>query len=156
IGEKLMEGRTTVRRARAQLEAEGYVHTRRSQDPETGRWRTRVLVSNVPLKEAAEIEAAFGEGPPPSDRKPTVGEPAERAVGASTEVEKTEGNTPHPAPTGDRSRAAALLSRLGDREPRLRLGVAEAARLAPVAAEWLTRGATEEDLRLALTSGLPP
>src|SRR5690348_1575486 len=50
IGEKMPEGRIALRRARQQLEAEGYVHTRRAQSPETGRWTTRVLVSNVPLR----------------------------------------------------------------------------------------------------------
>lgn len=160
IGEKLSEGRTTVRRARAQLEAEGYVHTRRSQDPATGRWRTRVLVSNVPLTDEREIEAAFANAAPPSDRKPTVGEPAARAVGASTKVENTRENTPTPQTPSprerERGRAAALLARLGDREPRLRLGIAEASRLAPFAAKWLTNGVTEAELHATLTTALPP
>jgi hypothetical protein len=182
IGEKLTEGRTTVRNARRQLAEEGFVHTRRSQDPATGCWQTRVLISNVPLTDKSEIAAAFGElrasgassggctptGPAPTgpgtsdfsptDHMPTVGEPTGRAVGASTKVEKNEENTPQPtpSPTGlaatppsfspeppspprESGRAAALLARLGDREPRLRLGKAEVLRLAPIAAHWLSR-----------------
>jgi hypothetical protein len=188
IGEKMPEGRTTVRNARRQLAEEGFVHTRRSQDPATGHWVTRVLISNIPLTDASEIAAAFGElresgAEPaartsasltpttpaeldisPTDHMLTVGEPTGRAVGASTKVEKNEENTPQPtpAPTGlaasppssspepphprpESGRAAAFLARLGEREPRLRLGMAEVVRLAPVAARQLSAGTSENE-----------
>ncbi|MDX6348710.1 MAG: hypothetical protein QOF84_3500, partial [Streptomyces sp.] len=54
------------------------------------------------------------------------------------------------------ARAASLLHGLGRREAKLALGVAEAARLAPLAAQWLANGASELELRTALASGLPP
>jgi hypothetical protein len=41
-------------------------------------------------------------------------------------------------------------------EPRLRLGRAEAAELAPLVAQWLERGSTPGDLAQALLPGLPP
>ncbi|MFJ4849421.1 hypothetical protein [Streptomyces sp. NPDC088733] len=152
IGEKMPEGRIALRRARQQLEAEGYVHTRRNQCPHTGRWTTRVLVSNVALLAPEEIEAAFA---PPGDRMPTVGAPAERAVGASPREKNTEEvNTPHPdAPLV--ARAAAVLHRVGRTEARLALGIAEAAKLAPLAARWLANGASELELRTAVSAGLP-
>ncbi|MFE2543379.1 hypothetical protein [Actinacidiphila glaucinigra] len=156
IGEKMPEGRIALRRARQQLEAEGYVHTCRTQSPETGRWTTRVLVSNVPLRDPAEIEEAFAA---PGGSILTAGAPSVRAVGASPKGEnKEEENTSHPEPPADESlvaRAAAALQRLGRREARLALGVAEAVRLAPLAARWLANGASELELRTALSSGLP-
>lgn len=161
IGEKMPEGRVAVRKARAQLEAEGYLHTRRWQDRETGRWATEVLVSNVALTTEAEIAAAFAPAAPPvttaagppGDTSPTVGEPAVQAVGTSPKGENTEENTSHPEPQA--GRAAKLLHSLGEREARLRLGLAEAASLAPLAARWLAHGASELELRTALTAGLP-
>lgn len=158
IGEKMPEGRIALRRARQQLEAEGYVHTRRTQSRGTGRWTTQVLVSNVPLRDPAEIEAAFAA---PSGSLPTAGAPSVRAVGASPKGEnrEEEKNTSHPGPPADEplvARAAAALHRLGRREARLALGVAEAARLAPLAARWLAHGASELELGTALSSGLPP
>ncbi|AEW96104.1 hypothetical protein SCATT_37330 [Streptantibioticus cattleyicolor NRRL 8057 = DSM 46488] len=162
IAEKMPEGRTTVRNARRQLEAEGYLHTRRRQDPVTGRWTTQVLVSNVPLREPEAVEAAFGQVAP-GDRGPTVGAPAVRAVGTSTKVEKNEEKTPNPPDREadqdvppERGRAAALLARLGEREPRLRLGAPEAVRLAPLAAAVLAGGVPESVLGETLAAGLPP
>jgi hypothetical protein len=153
LGEKMPEGRLAVRKARRQLEEEGYLHTRRSQDPETGQWSTQVLVSNVALTAPEEIAAAFG----PSDQDPPVGGGTDQALGAYPLGENTEENTPNqPAPSGELETGAAnFLARLGDRTPALRLGAGEVERLAPLAARWLESGATEADLRQALTADLP-
>ncbi|WP_340559744.1 hypothetical protein [Streptomyces sp. GSL17-111] len=188
LSEKLPEGRITVRKARQQLAAEGYVHTRQTQDRESGRWQTVVLISNVPLTTAAAVDAAFAGAP--GGRVLPVGEPGERAVGDSPKGEEQPENTPHPprpaAPDAEphaeprsepepepgpepvpdepepgggdgagSGRAARVLAELGRAEPRLRLGVAEAARLAPLARQWLARGVGEAELREALTAGLP-
>ncbi|MGP3981245.1 hypothetical protein [Streptomyces sp. KR80] len=175
IGEKMPEERIAVRNARRQLEAEGLLHTRRKRDRATDKWCTQVLVSNVALTAPEEIDAAFEEAACPKARVLTVVEPAVQAVGASPKGENTEENTTHPIlppstpstsatpsaglpepPPSDHGPTAAVLYRLGEREPRLRLGAAEAAALAPLAAEWLTRGASELELQGALTTGLPP
>jgi hypothetical protein len=174
IGEKMPEGRIAVRNARKQLEAEGFLHTRRRQDSETGKWSTQVLVANVALMTPEEIDAAFDDAVRPRGRVLTVGGPAVQAVGASPKGDNTEDNTTHPAPRpsqpsiaeaplvgeveppSDHGQATAVLYRLGEREPKLRLGAAEAAALAPLAAQWMTCGATELELRGALTTGLPP
>jgi hypothetical protein len=166
LGEKMPEGRLAVRKARRQLEEEGYLHTRRSQHPETGQWSTQVLVSNVALTTPDEIAAAFGTVRPspdasdpsdPSDQDPPVGAGTDQAVGAYPLGENTEENTPNqPAPSGELETGAAnFLARLGDRTPALRLGAGEVERLAPLAARWLESGATEADLRQALTADLP-
>ncbi|MFE2426702.1 hypothetical protein ACFXJ5_08100 [Streptomyces sp. NPDC059373] len=187
LGQKMPEGRAALRTARQQLEAEGFVHTRRSQDPVTGKWSTQVLVSNVSLTTPAEVDAAFAA---PGGGNPTVGQPAVRALGASPKGDNTkENNTSHPGtssalrpeepaeparpdwavrgayvvarirrkpPEPLLARAASLLHSLGRREAKLALGVAEAARLAPLAAQWFANGASELELRTALASGLPP
>lgn len=153
IGEKMPEGRLAVRKARRQLEEEGYLHTRRSQNPETGQWTTQVLVSNVALTTPEEITAAFG----PSDQDPPVGTGGDQALGAYPLGEKTEENTPNqPVPPSELERGAAnFLARLGDRTPALRLGAGEIERLVPLATRWLASGATEADLYQALTADLP-
>jgi len=51
--------------------------------------------------------------------------------------------------------AVATLFRVIRAEPRLRLGMVEAATLAPLVAQWLERGCTERDLAQALLPGLP-
>ncbi|MFI6619286.1 hypothetical protein [Streptomyces sp. NPDC050528] len=160
IGEKMPEGRLAVRKARRQLEEEGYLHTRRSQNPETGQWTTQVLVSNVALTALEEISAAFGtvrSSPDPSDQDPPVGTGGDQAVGAYPLGEKTEENTPNqPVPPSELERGAAnFLARLGDRTPALRLGAGEIERLVPLATRWLASGATEADLYQALTADLP-
>ncbi|MFE4370892.1 hypothetical protein ACFRMN_22125 [Streptomyces sp. NPDC056835] len=51
--------------------------------------------------------------------------------------------------------ATELLLSLGRREPRLALGTVEAVRLAPLVEEWRSGGASDAQLRAALTAGLP-
>ncbi|GAA3045653.1 hypothetical protein GCM10020000_26760 [Streptomyces olivoverticillatus] len=79
----------------------------------------------------------------------------------------TEGNTSHPPlpqeepeedgepPGAHTERGARLLAALVRTDRRLRLGRREVRQLAPLAGEWLVRGATPDDLHDALTSGLP-
>ncbi|QEU93556.1 hypothetical protein [Streptomyces kanamyceticus] len=55
-----------------------------------------------------------------------------------------------------RSRAFILLAALGRTAPPLSLSEADCATLAPDAARWFERGATEADLLHALTAGLTP
>ncbi|MFJ2187865.1 hypothetical protein ACIOJE_07835 [Kitasatospora sp. NPDC087861] len=158
ITKRVREGRRRVSDAMAELVAEGYVVRRREQDPETGQWVTHVIVSDVPMG--------------PTDQAPTVGEPTRRYVGRSSKEEKTGEKNPLPVAAADvpatsetgeeetpqdelTGRSAALLGRLGAVEPRLTLSAADAATLAPLAAEWLSRGVSEAELRAALTTGLP-
>lgn len=59
-------------------------------------------------------------------------------------------------PRPPRSPAYNALAALGRSDPRMVLSAAECAELEALAAEWLTRGATETQLVRALTAGLPP
>ncbi|MFL5999230.1 MAG: hypothetical protein ACJ736_33900 [Streptomyces sp.] len=69
----------------------------------------------------------------------------------------TRGDVPQDPPSRPptRSRAHILLAALGREVPSLSLSAADCAVLAPLVTEWFTRGATEEAVRHALTSGLP-
>ncbi|WP_405557362.1 hypothetical protein [Streptomyces canus] len=69
----------------------------------------------------------------------------------------TRGDIPQDPPSRPptRSRAHILLAALGREVPSLSLSAAECAALAPLVTEWFARGATEEVVRHALTSGLP-
>ncbi|SNX62081.1 hypothetical protein SAMN06272735_3833 [Streptomyces sp. TLI_55] len=70
----------------------------------------------------------------------------------------TRGDVPQEPPDRPRrtlSRAYVLLAALGRTAPALSLSGAECARLAPLLTPWFERGATDEVVRHALTSGLP-
>lgn len=57
----------------------------------------------------------------------------------------------------DEQRAAsmALIARVGRIEPRLTVGLIEAGPVVPLVAEWLSRGATDLQVKTVLTAGLP-
>lgn len=73
-----------------------------------------------------------------------------RVVGGVPEEPPPDG-----PPRQTRSRAHVLLAALGREAPALSLSAAECAALAPLVAEWYARGATDTDVRRALTTGLP-
>lgn len=70
----------------------------------------------------------------------------------------TRGDVPEQPPERarpTRSRAHILLAALGRTAPALSLSEADCATLAPLVTDWFARGATDEAVVLALTSGLP-
>ncbi|MEV1079451.1 hypothetical protein AB0I98_14525 [Streptomyces sp. NPDC050211] len=72
----------------------------------------------------------------------------------------TRGDVPEPDAEPERrrptrSRAHILLAALGRTAPALSLSEADCAVLSPLVAEWFARGATDEAVLHALTSGLP-
>ncbi|MFI1799195.1 hypothetical protein ACH427_17855 [Streptomyces sp. NPDC020379] len=140
--------KTAFTRAKRELAAAGYFHEWRGQGA-GGLWRTRQLVSNVPLT-AEEAVAVRDGGAPPSAVPPAIGEPGRPAVGRSPK-ENTGENTSHPLA----ERGARAIVAVCHAERRLRLAGREVERLAPLAGEWLSRGATLQELREALTDGLP-
>ncbi|TQF03083.1 hypothetical protein E6W39_13495 [Kitasatospora acidiphila] len=161
----LTGGRITADRARRQLVNKGLLHTTKRRDA-GGQVRSESLVSSVPLRaeEAAEIFVSGRGGkaavPGAGSRKvgradvPSPGTvlPTEGTLG-----EKTSSPLPVPPdPDGRLETAEQLLLTLRQFDERLVLGSREAARLAPLAAEWLARGVGSTGLRHALTAGLPP
>ncbi|WP_414168745.1 hypothetical protein ACMATS_21435 [Streptoverticillium reticulum] len=153
--------KTAFLRAKRELASEGYLHDWRRQD-RAGRWSRSQLVSNVPLtaEQAVAVRDTGQPTPPPTPApaptpaptapEPAVGVPSARPVGRS-QTSNTKENTPHP----DHRRGAQLLAAAVHGDPRLRLGSRDVRQLAPLASEWLARGATPQELREALTSGLP-
>ncbi|MEU1783074.1 hypothetical protein ABZ545_26850 [Streptomyces abikoensis] len=139
--------KTAFGHAKRELIAEGYVHEWRRSGPR-GRWSTTQLVSNVPLTPAEALALRDGRDTvtPPTDSSPAPGQPTGHAVGRPQE--NTGENTPNP-------RATAALTAVSRSERRLRLSARDVKALAPLAAEWFSRGATLAELRDALTSGLP-
>ncbi|WKK25972.1 hypothetical protein QZH56_10450 [Streptomyces olivoreticuli] len=140
--------KTAFTRAKRELAAEGYFHEWRGQGA-GGLWRTRQLVSNVPLTEEQALAVRDGVTPP-SDARPAVGGPSRPAVGRSQE-ENTGENTSHPLA----ERGARALVAVCHAERRLRLSGRDVKELAPLAGEWLSRGATLQEMRQELTDGLP-
>ncbi|MFF4738124.1 hypothetical protein ACFY2W_19885 [Streptomyces sp. NPDC001262] len=149
--------------AKRQLRDERYFHEWRVQGRD-GRWTTRQLISNVPL--TPEEALAVRDGASPTPVKPAVGEPGGRPVGRhqkktgeKTHLPPSQPSQPsrpaEPEPHPLAERGAQALASISHRERKLRLTGREVTQLAPLAAEWLLRGATITDLREALTHGLP-
>ncbi|MFF7994745.1 hypothetical protein ACFZDG_33860 [Kitasatospora xanthocidica] len=89
------------------------------------------------------------DGPEPADGPDRPDQPDRRE-------EHSDSDRKAPAPPDEQTReAVATLFRVIRPEPRLRLGEAEAAELAPLVTRWLQRGATTADLAQALLPGLP-
>ncbi|MGW1196867.1 hypothetical protein ACWD4B_13665 [Streptomyces sp. NPDC002536] len=139
--------KTAFLRAKRELAGEGYLHDWRRQD-RAGRWSRSQLVSNVPL--TAEQAVAVRDTGQPTAPEPAVGEPGARPVGRSLDNNTGENTSHHPDRRGTQALAAAVHG-----DPRLRLSSRDVRQLAPLASEWLARGATPQELREALTSGLP-
>lgn len=99
-----------------------------------GQFDDQVLV----LDRAAEAVGREG-GQSQNDEEPPAPQPAAAATVPQELVE----------------RAAQALAAVSHAERRIRLGGREVGRLAPLAGEWLQRGATVQDIQEALTSGLP-
>ncbi|MFV8129428.1 hypothetical protein [Streptomyces syringium] len=146
-------------RAKRELKAEGYFHEWRLQ-VERGKWRTTQLVSPVVLTdtEAVAVRDGFPQVTPTAP-KPATGEPTDRSVGRHpTNTEGKKDNPPSqpshvPAPLIERG--GLILASVSHKEHRLRFNGRDIQQLAALAGEWLLRGATAQDLREALTDGLP-
>ncbi|MFG2559338.1 hypothetical protein [Streptomyces sp. NPDC048496] len=158
-------------RAKRMLVEDGFLHEWHQQN-DRGRWVTVQLFANSPVTgaAAAELRDGWGVEAPPSAQNRTVDQPRGRVVGGCTPVDEELGkNSSHPpteaepeaelkpdaesAPEVAEGERVLLSLRHVHRE--LHLGAREARGLAEAAAEWLRRGVSADDLRRALTSGLP-
>ncbi|MBT2398485.1 hypothetical protein [Streptomyces sp. ISL-100] len=75
--------------------------------------------------------------------------------GSKTKTKTTPTQRPSRPQPQQRSRAYEVLASLGRAKPQMSLSADDCVTLESVATEWLTRGATDDELRHALTSGLP-
>ncbi|MER7674169.1 hypothetical protein ABTY61_37710 [Kitasatospora sp. NPDC096128] len=132
------QGRGAVRRALKELKDAGYYRVDTVRLPD-GTLRSEAHVFDTPRHAPAVPRPASGERGTGRAVTPPVKDPGEK-----------------PTLPDERTRTAvATLFRAIRSEPRLRLGEAEAAQLAPLVSEWLARGSDEAGLALALLPGLP-
>ncbi|QKW20106.1 hypothetical protein HUT16_14455 [Kitasatospora sp. NA04385] len=103
----------------------------------------------------AEPHAEPAAGPPAIPRQRTRTAPRPPAPIPVLAPALAPAPVPAPVLDGRMRTAADALLRVVRREPRLRIGEAEAARLAPLVARWIDRGSTPADLAAALLPGLP-
>jgi hypothetical protein len=154
LADQRKEGRSRIAAALHELEDSRYLRRVVHKNPESGQLFTVYEVFDTPYED---------EPPAGEDEKVenlASGESALAPSGALPSGEKTrEQEPPSPPPQAELSErtalAAQLLGSLGRTEPRLTLGAADAARLAPLVEEWWDRGATSAQVRAALTGGLP-
>ncbi|MGX1369191.1 hypothetical protein RKD19_004550 [Streptomyces canus] len=129
LAKQLPYGQCALRTALNRLQTAGHLRRGRERlDSDTGgsHWITRTWFTRTARND--DWWAAFTRGDVPKDSEPRP-------------------------PT--RSRAYILLAALGRETPSLSLSAAACAALAPLVAEWFARGADEDVVRHALTSGLP-
>ncbi|MFF3685285.1 hypothetical protein [Streptomyces sp. NPDC002187] len=148
-------------RAKQQLRDEGYFHEWKEQGP-GGLWRTRQLVSNVPLtaeevarlREAAPVEPA-PTAPEPAAGERTVGEPKDPSVGRHPEEAPGVNTSNPPPPDQADTEARQLVAALRELDPRLCVPRGMLRQLAALAAQWLRLGHTPEAVRDGIRRGLP-
>ncbi|WP_053647329.1 hypothetical protein [Streptomyces sp. XY431] len=149
------QGRGAIRKALKELTEAGFYRVEKIRMPD-GTIRTETHVYDTPWSAPDATRPAPGgagagrAGSPPvknRHRKPSLpaspaddGRPEEREEASEAEEVRE---------------AVATLFRVIRSEPRLRLGEAEAAGLAPLVAQWLKRGASPANLAQALLPGLP-
>ncbi|MGV9693396.1 hypothetical protein ACWDUX_30305 [Streptomyces sp. NPDC003444] len=159
------EGQARVGAAVKQLQAAGYLTVTNKQN-KRGHWYKVVAVYDRPITASPKPDAPkSGEptprlaGPVPSGEKNREKNPPVPPSKAFAEVEDQEHPEEGQGGESDNNekagRAAGVLSRIAKDVPSLRLKPTEILSLAPLAAEWLARGATELQLRNELIEGLP-
>ncbi|MFF1734647.1 MULTISPECIES: hypothetical protein [unclassified Streptomyces] len=164
LAEQRKEGRMRIAAALRELEESRYLRRDVRKDRETGQLFTVYEVFDAPFDQSPQ------EGDEEKVRNRASGEEPSGVSGALPSGEKTRGKQPpsrpaprsapepaaQPDPPGPAQPSARLLCELGRTEPRLVLGAVEAARLAPLVEEWWAAGASNAQVRAALTQGLPP
>ncbi|MFB8199354.1 hypothetical protein [Kitasatospora purpeofusca] len=164
LTEDVREGQRRVTGAMAELRDSGYVVCTKIQN-EAGHWSTHVAVFDRPQTEEPKNGSpqaggrrcrSFGPNPKGKNQEknptPTPVEVVEDAPAAEVEGGQEDSRQEQEQDTAE---AVAVLARVGQADRRLRLGVPEMLQLAPLAAQWVARGATEAEIRDALISGLP-
>ncbi|MEU6231914.1 hypothetical protein [Kitasatospora sp. NPDC047058] len=138
------QGRGTVRRALKELAEAGYYRVDRVRMPD-GTVRSQAHVYDTPQL-----------APPPCAARPVAGGAVAGGRVTPPVKEREQAPTlPAELPDEQTRAAVAALFRAVRPEPRLWLGGREALALAPLVAEWLQRGTSEDELARALVSGLP-
>jgi hypothetical protein len=173
------EGQTAISRAQRELIAHGYMTIKRVRN-DAGRIVTAVDVYDTPqngvgavasqvtpslgfpsLGNASALPKGVSNREKEAGKKKEIKTPPTRtatvadARGAKTSGKATEGAGEDLLATRKAEAGEALVARVGRVEPRLMVGMREMPKVAPLVGEWLSRGATETQIRAVLTSGLP-
>ncbi|GAA3473838.1 hypothetical protein [Nonomuraea roseola] len=170
------EGKAIVRAAVAELRAAGYYIKEDRQD-DKGRVRGWSAVYDLPQTFSQVVPTA--DIPPVGH--PPVGEP-HAGFSAVNPVKETPAKETNPLPVVEETPARAaviaveattregegsesledkraacmpLLVRVGQAEPRLRVGLREAGPILALMADWRDRGASDREIIAAVTAGLP-
>ncbi|WP_078849435.1 hypothetical protein [Streptomyces sp. NRRL F-5126] len=148
------QGRLAVAKALRELTAFGYYLVERVRHAD-GTFSSQVHVFDVPRGAGVTAPGAVNPGPGPVAADGAGGHPVktpEKVPTLPRQRARAAGRETSYATMGE---AAALLHRVTAPEPRLRLGTAEAAALAPLVTPWLERGHGPRELANALLGGLP-
>jgi hypothetical protein len=179
------QGRGAIRKALKELAEAGFYRVEKVRLTDgTFRTQTHVydtpqlVAPDVTRPVAGAATAGPGDTPPVKDGRKEPSLPAAQAERAAPQADQAERpdqaepdaqasqpepdaqaeqatQAPQPEPDARTREAVAMLYRVIRPEPRLRLGAAEAAALAPLVAQWLERGSSARDLAYALLPGLP-
>ncbi|WEH34879.1 hypothetical protein PZB75_16875 [Streptomyces sp. AM 4-1-1] len=173
------EGRATIANALRELEDSRYLRRLVLKNADTGQLITVYEVFDSPYDQEMVQNLASGEpdtgvaGPLPKGERTGEQVPPSPAHEHEPHPDQRPVRRPRPRPAPSRRRkpvlprlsalsvpeqlrsATELLLSLGRRDVRLTLGTAEAVRLAPKVEEWRAAGASDAQLREALTAGLP-
>ncbi|GAA2294446.1 hypothetical protein GCM10010149_48030 [Nonomuraea roseoviolacea subsp. roseoviolacea] len=164
-------GRRAVALALDELVSLGY-YVRVTTRGDDGAIRTTTAVYDIPQTAASAqvvpIPRQPGTGQPhpgasgTNPVKETPGKetsplpPVETASVAESAPEAPKGGGEGEASTQDEIAACApVVARIGRQEPRLTVGIAEMGKVLPLVAEWRQRGASDDQIVHAVTSGLP-
>ncbi|BAU84396.1 hypothetical protein SLA_3487 [Streptomyces laurentii] len=164
MADRSTQGRGTIRKALKELAEAGFYRVEKVRLTD-GTFRTQTHVYDTPQLVAPDVTrpvagaatAGPGDTPPVKDGRKEPSLPAAQAEHAAPQAERSEQTEPdeQAEPDAQTREAVAMLYRVIRPEPRLRLGAAEAAALAPLVAQWLERGSSASDLAYALLPGLP-
>jgi hypothetical protein len=165
MADSSIQGRGAIRKALKELTEAGYYRVDKIRMPD-GTVRSEAHVFDTPqlLPVPDATRPGAGEAAPGPADAPPVKEPVQapslpdELPDEPTANDQSEDESEREdREVGERLRAAvAALFQVIRPEPRVRLGQAEAAELAPLVAQWLERGSTPGELAQALLPGLPP
>ncbi|MFE5597828.1 hypothetical protein ACFQ8O_01300 [Streptomyces coelicoflavus] len=152
-------GQQAVRTSLNRLSEAGHLRWIREHitvEDNTMRWVTRTYWSRTRRSEAWWEEFARQRNGRivPGDLRSGLARTDEPEL---TEPEPEPETEPRPEPVTDPGSRTSYLTLAGirDTEPRMRLSEADCRSLAALAEEWLTRGATPQEITRAVTDGLP-
>ncbi|WP_245179257.1 hypothetical protein [Streptomyces montanisoli] len=156
-------GQCALSTALTRIQRAGHLRRGREQfvGPDGARWVTRTYFSRTAREDAwweafTAGEVKQDEGRSVSSDPPVIAEATAIAVAAApAEDAPTVAAVPPEAVGVELSPAYLVLASVGRAHPAMGLSAQECVDLEPLAAEWLRRGASQEQVLCALTSGLP-